>query len=543
MCLVLFVSLAVLAFPNFMQRINAEAENSAVCLSLDYSSLAEDFADDEIRGKLLYAKKNGIKTVSLGISAAKNDTALENIEGFDTALFIDEYSEGFSYAELAEKLFSENSLRHVSVCKDDLVSSMEFLELMDFISDKGINLVFMENESQSANEGGFDKFPHTANASYMRCYNTSYSQNDKIDTNRRFHQMLNSFKDRNTHFVNIVPFEDMSASAEDNFVAAILSADMFLKETQSMGCPLYNDNIDYSDYKADTAFNMSLAAVLSVLLCYVIFSLVSGRRCLILDIFALVLAVVCIVFAYLFTRLAQLAYPLMLAVSLACFVITAFLLCAKGFKDKSFIIYITINFAVLLSCLSIAGYFLSSSLSGVEYYMYFYTFRGVKLALLVPVLYAGAAYLYIFGIQIPKIRLSALSVLAFVLLASATGAVVLVYLMRSGNSSVSGAEIAFRDWIDTLLGIRPRTKEFLIGYPSFLLALWYFKYTRQSVFLLALTLGVGILAGSVVNSFCHVFTPTLSIYQRSINGIILGAPLAALALGANAVFYKIISKK
>ncbi len=544
--LVRFILLALvllLALPGFLQRIKAEKQNRGACLSLCYASLAEDFGEDEIGDCLFYAKQKGINTVSIALSEARSEKTLAFVSEFDTALIIDEYIKGFSYAELAEKLYNNNSLRHISVCTDSFADTPEYKELIDFISDKEINFVFMENEAQSANLGGFFEFPYTENGSYMRGYNTIHSANERIDTDRRFHQMLNSFKDRNTHFINIVPFDDSTADMRDNFNAAADVAELFMEELKSLGYPVNTADTDYSGYKGNVAFNMSLAAVLSVLLLHTIFELLIKKNYILTDALAVASAAIFIIFAYLFTGLSRLVYPLMLAASLACFGVTAVFICAKASRNRRFTSYALLMLSVLAACLSISGYFLSSVLSGVEYYMYFYTFRGVKLALFLPIIYTFIAYACVFGIRIPELKISVKSVLSMLMLAFIFAAVVFVYLMRSGNSAISDMEITFRDTIDTLMGIRPRTKEFLIGYPAFFLCLWYLKYARQNLFSIVFSIGVAILTGSVINSFCHVFTPCISIYQRSINGLILGLPLSVLALGVNIAFYRIFIKR
>ena len=95
----------------------------------------------------------------------------------------------------------------------------------------------------------------------------------------------------------------------------------------------------------------------------------------------------------------------------------------------------------------------------------------------------------------------------------------LVMVLRSGNYGfVSTAEILFRDWIEKILGARPRTKEFLIGYPA--LVCWYYLkraglWARwREVLRLAVTLAFT----SAVNSFCHFHTPLSLTLLRGFNG-------------------------
>lgn len=91
-------------------------------------------------------------------------------------------------------------------------------------------------------------------------------------------------------------------------------------------------------------------------------------------------------------------------------------------------------------------------------------------------------------------------------------------LARTGNEpgiGVSGVELRLRALLDSILPVRPRTKEFLIGHPAFVLALalWY-RGKRKWVAPLLLVGVVGQV--SLLNTFCHIHTPLrLSAIDRS----------------------------
>jgi len=107
-----------------------------------------------------------------------------------------------------------------------------------------------------------------------------------------------------------------------------------------------------------------------------------------------------------------------------------------------------------------------------------------------------------------------------------------VYVMRTGNEVVvppSTLELKFRVLLDNILGVRPRTKEFLLGQP-FLLLLFYLGY-RGNAYLPLLLLGaIGQI--SIVNTFCHLHTPLVVSMLRFFNGfwsgIIIGLILILL---------------
>ena len=100
-----------------------------------------------------------------------------------------------------------------------------------------------------------------------------------------------------------------------------------------------------------------------------------------------------------------------------------------------------------------------------------------------------------------------------------------VYLIRSGNTAISESERMFRDRIVDITLARPRTKEFLIGWPC-LAILANIKPTKENGFLyVIISIASSILFASVINSFCHVFTDAVTIYLRTLNGFLFSLPV------------------
>ena len=109
----------------------------------------------------------------------------------------------------------------------------------------------------------------------------------------------------------------------------------------------------------------------------------------------------------------------------------------------------------------------------------------------------------------------------------------LIMALRSDNvSNVPAMEVAFRDFMERALLVRPRTKEFLIGYPA-LVVYWYlvrrglWAHYREVVRIAAV-----LAFCSAANTFCHFHTMfTLSLI-RVLNGwwlgLLIGVVCAAL---------------
>lgn len=120
----------------------------------------------------------------------------------------------------------------------------------------------------------------------------------------------------------------------------------------------------------------------------------------------------------------------------------------------------------------------------------------------------------------------------------AIGLVVMIagvlYLQRTGNESgaVLGIEQEIRAWLEQALAVRPRTKEFLIGHPAMLLAVYYslrgtLLERRAAVALFA----VGTIGQlSLVNTFSHIHTPLAVSLVRTVYGLLLGAVIGSLLI-------------
>jgi hypothetical protein len=160
-------------------------------------------------------------------------------------------------------------------------------------------------------------------------------------------------------------------------------------------------------------------------------------------------------------------------------------------------------------------------------------FRGVRLILAMPPLIALALYVFDrrFGAGVERARDVFLSpVLSYQLLAGivivALGALMLV---RSGNESdvsPSAFELSLRHALTHVLSVRPRFKEFLIGFPCMMLLSALLPVHRRATgWLLALGIGVGI--GDVIDTFSHLHTPIEISVLRIVNGLIVGGIIGA----------------
>jgi len=161
------------------------------------------------------------------------------------------------------------------------------------------------------------------------------------------------------------------------------------------------------------------------------------------------------------------------------------------------------------------------------------TFGGVKVALVLPVLLVVLYFILKEGEGNLKDRiytwLNTQTKLITVVVGLALLAALAVLVARSGNFvlPVPGFEKHFRGLLETFLFVRPRTKEFLVGYPLlFVAAVYYLRGKKKWLWLLA---AIGSIAPiSVFNTFTHIHTPLLLSLLRVLNGLVLGIILGLI---------------
>jgi hypothetical protein len=106
-------------------------------------------------------------------------------------------------------------------------------------------------------------------------------------------------------------------------------------------------------------------------------------------------------------------------------------------------------------------------------------------------------------------------------------------LVRTGNEApgaVPDWELRLRALLESVMQVRPRTKEFLIGHPALVVGAWMLLTGRTRFLPLVMFLAT-IGQVSVVNTFCHLHSPLLVSLQRTGWGILLGVGLGLLVLG------------
>ena len=189
--------------------------------------------------------------------------------------------------------------------------------------------------------------------------------------------------------------------------------------------------------------------------------------------------------------------------------------------------------------------YLSASLADTEYLLEVNIFRGIKLTFILPIILVAIGFLQRFDVFDGKmddtegfleqfkrildvpVKVKTLLGLFLVLVAA------VVFVARSGHTMgmpVSATELKFRAFLEQAMYARPRTKEFMIGHPAFLLAAmaWFRKWPTMALFVLVMVATIG--QGSMVETFAHMRSPILMSTARGLGGLVLGAGVGAICM-------------
>jgi hypothetical protein len=180
--------------------------------------------------------------------------------------------------------------------------------------------------------------------------------------------------------------------------------------------------------------------------------------------------------------------------------------------------------------------YLIALLNQITYLLVIDQFRGVSLLHTVPI---GIVLLYLLFFsenltyemrlqRLKNILTSNIRVLWLVLVGVALAAG-FYYLSRTGNAGqASVLEKIFRSFLENTLGIRPRTKEFLLAHPLFLLGAYLSVRYKNAVYLLLFGV-IGQL--SIVDTFAHLHTPIVISGIRIVYGLLFGTLFGLIFIG------------
>ncbi|WEG16593.1 DUF5693 family protein [Alkalihalophilus pseudofirmus] len=190
------------------------------------------------------------------------------------------------------------------------------------------------------------------------------------------------------------------------------------------------------------------------------------------------------------------------------------------------------TYAISAGIALIGAWLVVGMLYGTEFLVKVDEFRGVKVLSAAPAAIVGLLLFYTFIRKTlnEPVRYWHLMVIGIV------GAILAFYVTRTGNAATAlPYELEFRQWLENLLYVRPRTTEFLIGFPLFILGL-YMMMVKNKLAPIFITIGMLGFA-SIVGTFTHLHTPLLVSGLRSLYGLLFGLGFGLLYI----VIFRVIT--
>lgn len=426
-------------------------------------------------------------------------------------------------------------------------------EMKNVLENSDMTLVVFENENQISNEKPYI-YEDVKNAFFhkiLRGFNmdkvVSY---DETKYMYRYYQWYNSALERNTTFLNVNILRNPDIIIDDNLAFTAKAVETFMEKMQKLGYtfPDKAEEVPYM-YRLQTA-SMSGAVILLVLV-YLYLLLLLQKKLEDKEVYFLLLCAVLIIFSFVFYDSVTKYYALLIMITatslitLALFKVQA----SKLPKNKKLIYSALIPLGLMIT----SAVSITALISDFDFFLGDKWFFGVKISLLTPVLLTVLNYysVYIktkenlkefFG----KIKNDLKNIPVYIMvIAGVLFALVLAYyLIRTGKSDlILPIEDKIRKGLTDIMIIRPRFKEFLIGYPAFSLFI-YFGFIRKNQPLCAI-FGIIqiILFTSVVNTFCHTFTLVWVNCMRTLTGFTVGIVISGIIIGFMEIIFLVRKKK
>ncbi len=539
--MVIIISLACV-MPSVITRLGFESSHNGYEVGLVYTP---DMTIDEFEK----FKQNNIDTL---IFDEKNSElsyeaiAFSKSLGFDAALRInvgDKKDEDFE--KNLDSVIKENGIKYIIISENKKVRTFD-APLENVIEKNNMTLVVSENTSQLSNKmpKGYESYLAASNGKVMRSYETLKNPlrtlNSQLELDDAgellYHHMINSMRDRNTEFIVLNLIDDGSGNRETAIDETIFAVKKFMKSAERLGYKKGKD-ISLNGYMSPPRIVYMASVSLLVIMALIALEILMRKRNAVFEWIFLALSLVSFCLAGVLPESFTLLIPSLFAPLSACFAFSVTIALAYYASEKAFSAFksVLLVFLSALISLSLGSVCLGAMLSGTDFYLNNLIFRGVKLSLILPIAYA-ALWMWIYeGMKIDlskkslntffsKIKIWHIIVFALALFAAG------VYVMRSGNAKISPLENTIRNFISDVSGARPRTKEFLIGWPILAFSACLIKNSSSKILSWAVCVGSSVLFASVINTFCHVFTDFSVSALRTVNGLLFSLPFVIVAV-------------
>jgi hypothetical protein len=362
----------------------------------------------------------------------------------------------------------------------------------------------------------------------------------------RYHRWVRAIIDRSIRILYIAPFRDTTRDIGTNLDDTLVIIADFTNTISGRGyqfstrTPLLDTSLPGMGNRLALGLSLAVAGVLYLALLFKL----CDRSTLILLIAALGSTVIVHIplgsFTALYALAAAILYP-----SLGTLLLLIYL---KKYSHHIFPLKLLASLGILLATSLLGGYTVVASLADIRYTTMALSFRGVRVALFLPLAAFAVNYFCVFNEEDDLLgtvkKLLFKSPTYLVLGAGALGAVFLLFhITRSGNApvvTVTTFELRIREVLEGFFLARPRFRELVLGYPALVVMVYLYHKYKWNLLLLVMGFFVMMGATSIVNSFCHAFTGIYISAYRTAAGLVSGLLVGVAALVGVIILERVI---
>ena len=416
-------------------------------------------------------------------------------------------------------------------------------EFKEVLRNSDMFLTVFENENQISNEKPYiyDDMKDAFSQRIVRGFSTDkVVSHDETKYMYRYYQWYNSALERNTTFLNVNLLQNPDITVSENLA---LTANAVQKLTDSLGKLGYSfpDEGTALDYRYKPALAAMCGGVILLVLLYIYFSLLGLLKNPNTEIYILLTAAVSVIFSFVFYDSINKYYALLTMIAAASLItLSLFMIQQSEYSRRKKLLLMLLFTASLLITGAVS---VTALLTDFDFFLGDKWFFGVKISLILPVFAAlyncCAVYANVkkpaelkmlaekIKAEIKKLPRSAVIVCSVIFLLAAA-----YYLIRTGKSElVLPVEDKLRKMLTNIFIIRPRLKEFMIGYPAFALFVYFGIFRKNKICCIVFGIVQTVLFTSVLNTFCHTFTSMWVSAARFFTGLAAGTAISVLIIG------------
>ena len=393
--------------------------------------------------------------------------------------------------------------------------------LADLLKDEDGNTIVPIGSIEFSDQKGLNQLGVLLNKDVIRLHTISNSEMSKFDPDTALDRWMLAVRERNMRCL-LIRFFDISTPAT--------ALDMNLDYVQTI-----QESLLDAGFHLDQPYEKPASIdVRNIILYFIGFGIIAGVMLILLEmrlpkVGVLVFILGVIAWIGLLHISPVVAKKAMALISAITFPILSCILIMK--PQKKSVGKAVLSLVTMCALSYIGAILMVGVLADVLFMLKLDGFMGIKLAHVVPIIIVPVI-LYIWNDEKPLTTITQLLNKAleykWAILIGIVTVAGIIYISRTGNTTaeLSTGEATMRNTLNDLLGVRPRSKEFMIGYPLTLVLFWLGASRRNWILTIPSIIG----QVSLVNTYAHVHTALIISLQRSFNGLILGILLGLLLL-------------